>query len=179
MNEAGQPFSKKEALTAFFKLMAAGFATGAKPELFPRFPGDESTQRHVWQDDSGWLGIDEWRTTPLGDGSNGTTSLYFAGTLVWEMQYGGYYPERAMPVLRQALALNYTNRRWFGGRGHGTLGVGNFIYHNLPVAGIDGEGWGNFSEFSGTEYIEEHAAGEWLTIGIHYYRGGFLIKPPT
>jgi len=151
----------------FFNLLLAGYATGIAPESVARFDGDSGTKRNVWKDDADWLGIDEWRTTILGNGSNGTTSIYHNKVLIWEMQYGGSYPDRAIWFLKQALHQNYSQRTWRGGRGPERFSEGSFRYYN----DIEND---DFSWFTGTETIEELRDDRWQRIGVHHYRGGFL-----
>ncbi len=168
MNLKGVPYPLR-ARETFFCLLLAGYATGTEPENFARFEGDTSTKRNIWQDGKGWLGIDEWRTTPLGRGSNGTTSIYYNKVLVWEMQYGGFYPEHVIQFLRNALLENYKNQRWRGGRGPVKYRTGTLRYFNTTEDGL-----ADFSQFSGREVVEELIDGSWEPVGGHYYRGGFL-----
>ena len=163
------PKPRKHARETFFKLLLAGYASGVTPKRIPRFEGDPGTKRNVWQDLYGWTGIDEWRTTGIGDGSNGTTSIYYKNCLVWEMQYGGSYPKEAVPFLRQALRINYRQRIWHGGRGPDLLEGKTFRYRN------ELEGKNDFGEFGGVEYVDRKTNGGWITVGRHFYRGGFLF----
>jgi hypothetical protein len=87
---------------------------------------------------------------------------------VWEMQYGGSYPERVIPFLRQALLLNYSKNSWYGGRGPKKYSDGKFRYFNDIVDGNE------FAWFDGIETIEEYDGVTWQRVGAHYYRGGFL-----
>lgn len=169
MGFAKSPYPEKEAKQAFFKLMLAGFATDAKSSLVPRFQHDLGTNRTIWQDDNtGWLGIDEWRTSPRGDGSNDTTSLYHRKDLLWEMQYGGAYPKQAIPFLQKALLQAYTKHIWLGGRGlEGSLG-GGYVYYNNPHPDS------HFSKFNGQEYIIRTVDGKQEYVGTHTYHGGWL-----
>lgn len=152
----------------FFSLLLSGYASGVAPEIVSRFKGDPGTKRNVWEDTGGWLGIDEWRTSSLGDGSNGTTSIYQKNTLLWEMQYGGNYPEHAIPFLREALLENYSRHVWCGGRGSQKYFKDDYRYFNNVGIGSD------FTNFYGQETIEQKIDGLWTPIGTHHYRGGFL-----
>ncbi len=157
------------ACQTYFKLLLAGYATGSEPETVCRFPGDRGTKRNLWSDEKGWIAIDEWRTSPLGDGGNGTTSIYCQNDLVWEMQYGGYYPDDVIPFLRQALSYNYDRSIWQGGRGpiefvDGLLRYSNQITHN------------DFAQFQGVESVERMIGDSRRdVVGVHWYRGGLLF----
>lgn len=157
-----------KARNTFFCLLLSGYATDAPPERITRFDGDPGSKRNTWKGEDGWLGIDEWRTTPIGEGSNGTTSIYHNNTLLWEMQYGGSYPERAIPFLRRALLQTYNQQRWCGGRGAMQFFEGDFRYFNDVSDGSD------FASFHGREMIEGKVNDVWTPIGGHHYRGGFL-----
>lgn len=152
----------------FFQLLLSGYASAITPVIAHRFEGDPGTKRNIWKDEAGWLGIDEWRTSALGDGSNGTTSIYQKNTLLWEMQYGGSYPEHVIPFLREALLFNYNQLAWYGGRGPKVYWIDKYRYFNKLGPGS------NFTSFHGQEVIEEEIEGVWTPIGTHHYRGGFL-----
>lgn len=158
-------------MKTFFNPLLSGYAGNCPPETVSRFEGDPGTKRNTWQGEDGWLGIDEWRTTKLGDGSNGTTSIYYRGDLVWEMQYGGSYPDKAIPFLREALMSNYTMRIWLGGRGPSVFSNGSLRYTN-EVVGVN-----NFYDFQGSERIQEYTDDGMTLVGEHDYRGGFLFVP--
>jgi hypothetical protein len=157
-----------QARNTFFSLLLSGYATDAPPERIIRFVGDRGTKRNTWKGEDGWLAIDEWRTTRIGDGSYGTTSIYHNTILLWEMQYGGYYPERVIPFLRRALMQSYSQQRWCGGRGPSEFFENDFCYVNDARQGTD------FASFHGREMIEERINGVWTPVGEHHYRGGFL-----
>lgn len=166
----GLPYPYARCQETFFELMLAGYATDTEPEIITRFDGDRGTKRNTWNGLGGWLGIDEWRTSPLGDGSNGTTSIYYNKMLVWEMQYGGAYPEEVIPFLRRTLAITYTQRVWCGGRGPESHHDGPLSYHNEIE-------YGDFANFKGEETIfrldDEKGDTE---LGYHSYRGGFVMS---
>ena len=167
--DIGLPRPRVYAKQTFFKLLLAGYASDVKPERVPRFEGDPGTKRNTWKGDQKWHGIDEWRTCRLGDGSNGTTSIYYGSDLIWEMQYGGSYPDEAIPFLREALHVNYSASIWLGGRGPELYENETYRYRNKCTAGE------NFDEFNGVEYIEKMVNEEWVLLGKHAYRGGFLF----
>lgn len=168
MNIADLPRPIIYARQTFFRLLLSGYASGVTQETVPRFKGDPGTKRNIWKDEAGWLGIDEWRTSTLGDGSNGTTSIYQNKTLVWEMQYGGSYPKHVIPFLREVLLHSYSRNIWYGGRGQQVYWMDKYRYFNKLGEGSD------FTSFSGQETIEEVIAGVWTPVGTHHYRGGFL-----
>ncbi len=150
----------------------AGYAVDVEPKKVERFPGDPGTKRNTWEGLSGWYGIDEWRTTDLGEGSNGVTSIYYRGHLIWEMQYGGQYPNRVIPFLRKMLERNYTQGIWLGGRGPAAYKEGVFSYENRVEKN-------NFADFCGKETVYEiYPNGGDHAIGHHYYRGGFVMNDP-
>lgn len=149
--------------------MLAGYTSAEKPKSWQRFPGDAGTKQHIWPNhgnpnEAGWLVIDEWRTTPYGDGSNGTTSLYHKGILTWEMVYGGFYPEDVISFLKETIREAYTDHHWKGGRGRAFASDNKHRYTN--------EAHGDFARFYGSEHIE--TLGENGYGGFHRYWGGFM-----
>ncbi len=162
------PYPITDAENTFFNLLLSGYATGRTPDVTPRFEGDLGTKRHIWQNDAGWIGIDEWRTTSLGDRSNGATSIYYNQTLIWEMTYGGSYPARTIPFLRKALLQSYIQRRWHGGRGPEMYREGNLVYYNEVHPDSD------FTSFGGKEWVLETIDEKPTPVGSHQYRGGFF-----
>jgi len=164
------PFPNARAQQTFFDLMLAGYAADAIPERVVRFKGDLGTKCNTWGDPKDWFAIDEWRSTQCGNGSNGTTSIYYRTHPIWEMQYGGFYPERVIPFLKKALSANYIHQIWIGGRGPKVYFDSVYRYRNRPTD------MSLFEEFKGKETIHEQVDGQWTEIGHHYYRGGFLIS---
>lgn len=164
------PFPNARAQQTFFELMLAGYASDTPPERIVRFEGDAGTKRNTWGDPKDWLAIDEWRSTQYGTGSNGTTSIYYNSHLIWEMQYGGWFPDNAIPFLKEALHSQYEKREWYGGRGGVSYSNGAYRYRNDVFKG------NSFNRFQGIEFIDLMDSGRWIEIGKHYYRGGFLIS---
>jgi hypothetical protein len=109
--------------------------------------------------------VDRYCKTAYSDGSAGTTTIFFKNAPVWWMSYAGYYPEKVIPFLKTALAKEYEDNRFAGGRGPRLCVAGGFIYQNFYS--------GSFTHFKGREEIHEHENGG--LIGFHEYFGMALL----
>lgn len=118
--------------------------------------------------DGPWMVIDVYHTTSLSDRSYGTTHLSYEGTPVWMMHYEGEYPKGAIPTLKRALAKNYLDGVWHGGRGPAVFDDGDLSYENNVKDGSIFAG-----KSSGEEFIVRRKGG---LVGFHSYSSLYLIK---
>ncbi|MFC1656739.1 hypothetical protein ACFL14_02160 [Patescibacteria group bacterium] len=90
--------------------------------------------------------------------------------LYWRMEFGGWYSEDAIKVVKAALLEAYATKRFFGGRGIPFyIPAGDIMYENRIDNG------GDFSKFSGREEVVDRQALE--SKGFHCYRGGLMFDP--
>ncbi|MEX2008131.1 MAG: DUF5680 domain-containing protein [Candidatus Spechtbacterales bacterium] len=145
----------------FFLAMAKGWAAGRGGGGILGFPGYEA---YVHGDDRFRL-IDRWCVGEDGR-SAGDTTIWYDGTPVWVMHYGGWYDKKALPFLKKVLLLAYEERSFTGCRGPGRLDLGDYSYQNA----WEGSG---FTSFKGEEKIERPGLAQ---CGRHTYRGMALIS---
>lgn len=98
--------------------------------------------------------------------STGTTTIWYDGTPVWWMSYGGFYEKSAIPLLKEALLSAYGAGVFMGGRGFSAFRHGSMMYINHAETN-------DFSSFRGREEIIEIASCSYL--GEHEYWGMSLI----
>jgi len=156
-----------EARAFFFEFMLNGYAGKRKPENILRFPEDRGTKRHTYGNLSSWYGIDEWRSANQGNGSSGTTSLYYKRSLIWEMHYIGHYQDESIDCLKHALSTAYRKNLWLGGRGPKESTFDKWVYQNHCTEN-------DFARFSGRETITDRNLAK--IVGEHRYFGGLLIQ---
>ncbi len=114
-----------------------------------------------------WKVTDVYSTTPISTKSGGMTTISYADTPVWLMQYLGEYEEAALRTLKRALNTAYAGRHNFnGGRGDPKFIDGSFTYYNIVAPDS------NFSSFSGREYIIDIDGEKY---GYHKYQGCTLF----
>ncbi|PIR98872.1 hypothetical protein COT87_02465 [Candidatus Collierbacteria bacterium CG10_big_fil_rev_8_21_14_0_10_44_9] len=159
----------KETQGFFFEMMLAGYTSKEEPEKFFQFDGHKGTKRFSYQKAGGWHGIDEWEHTS-GEWSKGTTLIYKDGRPVWQMDYWGYYPKECIPFLKKALAKNYRERLWLGGRGPNIFELPNesWFYSNSTFVEHD------FHEFLGRDFIVDKVTRK--EVGWHRYTGSSFLK---
>lgn len=103
--------------------------------------------------------------------SFGRKIINYNGAPIWYMHYGGWYKEKVIPFLKEALLSAYNNNQFHGGRGRSGYYNNDgqfhgFLYRNNIVSN-------NFGNFSGREFItDEFGRG---ILGEHHYFGGLLI----
>lgn len=110
--------------------------------------------------------IDNWITTPLSEFSAGITTIYYDQIPIWRMDYSGYYKKDAIKFLKEALAKNYNEGVFLGGRGPRIFKNQNLIYRNNPRIP-------DFENFEGIERIVNEETGE--EMGCHKYFGVSLL----
>lgn len=117
-----------------------------------------------------WLVLDSWLELPDSPFSMGFTVIGYLGRdrswkpAVWCMQYGGWYKEHVIPFLQRALAVNYSQRIFLGGRGPRQYDEGDLHYRNYPKKN-------EFGDFYGEEEVLENDT----PAGFHWYRGMLLL----
>jgi hypothetical protein len=155
-------------LEFYFRAMVEGYASKTRSvRAVARHPGS----KQISYQEGPWTITDTWHVTPLSQFSGGATHIYFEGKLVWMMQYFGYYPEELIPFLKEALAVEYKERRFNGGRGpRGLISSDKkLIYNNRPDAK-------SFESFHGIETIRpRHEDPTPKNSGWHRYHGGLMI----
>ena len=77
---------------------------------------------------------------------SGMTIIWEDDKPVWMMTYGGYYPDEIVPFLLRALAKEYEEPWFNGGRGPSIFIEDNLVYLNKVQGG---------NEFGGTSGCEE------------------------
>jgi hypothetical protein len=159
----GNRMDKKLALLkkVFFAGMLEGFAGEAKrPSTIRQLPGSQLITLKV----KDVIFTDCWHTSPLSNMSFGTIILGRPDP-VWMMQYWGMYPDRVIPLLKDALQRAHLDQRFVGGRGPLTYQNGDYIYVNTPTTN-------DFESFAGKEVIVHVDSGS--LVGWHEYRGMML-----
>lgn len=158
----------------YFRAMReAGYQTHTPRTTIPELPGSKVI---VFEDGELKL-VDCWHTR--GQRSSGTTTIFVPGGAVWQMHYWGEYRERAIPMLRQALAADYNDTHLFddgpnlfnGCRGPRCLRSHfqpDTLYINTVRPGS------TFGNFSGREEIRCGIGASELD-GWHEYHGFSLI----
>ncbi len=113
-----------------------------------------------------WQVVDEYNFPSSGGHSAGITRIFHDQHLVWMMQYFGNYPEETMDFLKDTLKMEYSRRRFSGGRGAMSRVAGLYNYINEIEEG-------DFCRFSGIERIRHKGRPE--VIGWHRYYGGMMV----
>ncbi len=156
----------------FFEAMLAGYVCvdKVKTKDMPGMPGYKFTEFV----DSDFCVKDIWCK------SSGFTSIWYKGTLIWTMHYGGQYPKECINFLKEALLTSYQARVFNGGRGPShynamynehtkhLIAHKKYRYVNNILPGSD------FTSFAGKEYICSHFQEEHVIFGWHYYFGGLV-----
>lgn len=154
----------EQAQTVFLRLMAKGWAAGEKPATHPEFPG----RKFLRGVDGDFLLIDTWtQHEPECDASSGSTTLLFQRVPIWVMQYGGWYGVEGSALVQRALARNYENGVFNGGRGPDIYRSGSLVYENTVLKP-------DFTDFTGQERVLD---GNSRTFhGQHQYFGQWLLR---
>jgi len=155
-----------ELMQFFFKGMSRRWIAGAPKITIDELPGakaitfEEGELRLV---DAYWVN---------GRNSFGLTVIWRNVVPVWHMQCHGWYEERAIPVVNEALRRAYNRERFEGGRGTSdtTNEDGSLRYMNDP----DWLFW-EFPKFHGSEGVQDRS-GDLRLIGNYEYSGGLLIS---
>lgn len=150
---------------AFFKAMLDGYAGGKNRKSFKTKTPDGYTV--IIFEDGEFMVEDRYCTTPHSDKSTGTTTIFFRNVAVWWMSYGGHYPKKVIPFLKEALKQAYEKGEFYGGRGPGvSMGNGMLYTNNLA--------YGNFKKFRGVETIHKSSRIGKL-LGFHEYFGMSML----
>lgn len=159
----------KDVQEFFFNAMAQGWVGGAKPSSIPDLPGFTT---FTFQEGSLRL-TDRYCVIAHNNKSTGTTMIWHEETPVWVMYYGGFYPSRALSLVKNSIRIAYGNKKFYGGRGSPE--------HNK----IEGLEYLNdiqqneFRSFRGRETIVElvkDSKTETRVIGYHDYWGMSLMS---
>ncbi|MEK7567545.1 MAG: DUF5680 domain-containing protein [Patescibacteria group bacterium] len=147
----------------FFTAMMQGWAVaGSKKIKIPDMPGYKAI---AFREGDFYL-LDRYCVTPNSLKSAGTTTIWFRNDPIWVMNYEGFYEERAIIPLKEALFFSYRTGQFVGGRGPKIYVDGNMIYVNQSRHN-------EFQEFDGIEEIFDGSKEE--SLGNHKYSGMSLI----
>lgn len=154
----------------FFEAMKSGWAVPVPKVPIANLPGSKSIPftRGVFSL------LDYYFISPGSNSSYGTTVIWVAENPVWVMHYGGWYDKRVIPFLKRALARNYEQNIFLGGRGPESLeGDDHTLQYLNHVEQND------FGGFRGREYIiatsDQVGVPAGTKLGEHDYFGGFLL----
>jgi hypothetical protein len=136
----------------------------AKPEkgTISEIPGSKTIEYL----EDGWRVLDTYVVSPVSPFSGGTTIIYYRDLPVWMMQYNGYYHDDAIPCLKAALAANYEQKVYNGGRGPESFEHEGFHYFNAPMS----------NEFFGRTSGQETIFNSQRKLrGVHLYQAWWMI----
>jgi len=146
----------------FFRAMREGYAgSGQKTEV-----ADMPGYKEIRFSEGDFLLVDRYCVAPNLVKSAGTTTIWFDGVPVWVMNYGGYYEEEAISILKRALSTAYQREEFFGGRGQFVFTNGGLLYTNHPRLN-------DFARFEGRE--EVFGTTGRTSLGFHDYWGMSLL----
>lgn len=148
----------------FFLAMQAGYVNDPKKTTISELPGSKSIELNYGK----WRVLDVYAVTPRSDMSAGTTHIWYENVPVWMMQYMGEYPEAAIATLMRALAGNYAQSVWNGGRGPAFYDGGEFCYENNVDPGSEFAG-----RSSGEEFMMRRCGGG--VVGWHRYQSIWML----
>jgi hypothetical protein len=149
----------------FFQAALVTWAGNGEKTIIPDLP---QAKVFVYKDGE-FRYVDLYYVSAWGQQSFGQTTIWYDGTPVWGMQFGGYYPEDVIAFLKAALQETYKQRLFCGGRGNTRFEQGNLLYTNRPAPN-------DFTDFAGIEGIFRKDSNEKLQIiGRHWYRGYSLM----
>jgi hypothetical protein len=172
----GVQMTNSEIEAFFLKAMRSGYAGGSVGKTMTPSDVRPSTKEIRFQEGD-FLLIDEWNVNRDTNKSTGVTRIWYDGTLVWFMSYGGYYPDSAIKFLKGALGHQYSCEGSFrGGRGPARCVVSDIPLSDGPDLTYVNECQGDFERFSGKERIlaPQPLAGE-VVVGHHEYWGMSLL----
>jgi hypothetical protein len=164
--------SLEEIKRVFFAAMLAGYANSeSKAVTLKELPGYKIIS-FTDEIDPKFTVTDTYTTTLHSNMSSGMTVICYDGYPVWDMHYGGFYHEKALPFLKDCLLRNYSRGIFRGGRGPVFVlyEESNLKYSNRTWQSRDGD----IEKFEGEESIENINSGE--QIGYHWFCGGSLLK---
>jgi hypothetical protein len=152
----------------FFQAMLSGWAAGVKAVPIPDRPG----WKQIVYEQGDFRIVDRFRVFESGM-SVGDTVIFYCGSPVWHMSYGGFYPKEDIDFLKKALMHEYHQRKFTGGRGPDIYpemlsGKSGRRYENKIASPRD-----NFISFSGRESITDVVSE--MERGYHRYWGMALI----
>src|SRR3989338_2436215 len=99
----------------FFEGASLAWAGGGEYRPMPGMPRYKVFE---YSDTSGVFVLKDWYfTIPGSRQSGGGTAIWVLGTPVWQMAFGGWYDEEAVPVVKEALLSAYARKQFNGGRG--------------------------------------------------------------
>lgn len=171
MCEVHKP-EKTEALLRefFFESMQRGYIFSPPKVPIDGLPGSKG----IRYEQGDLLFVDFWFVNPSSEFSYGMTVISCAGRPVWAMHYGGWYSARVIPFLKRALARNYDQGIFQGGRGPRNLEGEDHTLQYLNKVEQDG-----FADFRGCERIiaasEQTGAPFGSVLGEHRYFGGLMV----
>lgn len=171
MREVHKPDKMAELLEEFFfEAMQNGYAVSASSAPVVGLPGSKSIRYRRGD----LLLVDLWFVAPHSSVSHGMTVISLAGSPVWVMHYGGWYYEKTIPFLKRAIARNYDQRVFLGGRGPQRLeGEGHTLQY---LNAVEQNG---FANFRGRESIiaasRQTGFPEGQLLGEHRYFGGLML----
>lgn len=109
------------------------------------------------------------------DAVYGAVEIFVEGSPVWFMHYRGKYPQRAIPIVKQAMHCAFSRADFNGGRGTTCYIDNNAKLDYLCLLTKD-EG---FINFSGQEWVSDFSDPSHQTvIGYHEFWGGSLVHGP-
>jgi hypothetical protein len=167
-----RPMVLKQAAQVFCRGMMTGYVVGAPTTPSHMIPGWKG---YEYREDDFRL-ADIYTVSQSGP-SVGQTHLYYQGSLIWFMSYGGFYKKEAIPALKAALASTYSRSEFNLGRGPLVYRHENYEYILTPG---DKQG---FSRFSARERIvridkeapDPHDAPDSTPMGEHEVWGMALV----
>ena len=145
MHERIRPQMAEEAEAVFLEAMQKGWAAG--------YGCDNRTEFEKGP----WRVVDQWLVGSEGH-SAGWTAQYLHDLPFWQMHYQGRYDKQAIPFVKHALLMNYTNRVFYAGRGPTRIekrcDIGLLRYEMLPDNDARmGLPYSGYDDFSGIEKV--------------------------
>lgn len=163
----------KQIESFFFEAMKSGWAQPVPKIPLPEpFSGGKAIPYRREINDGLYL-LDYYFVAPDSKSSYGTTVIWIEQRPAWVMHYGGWYEKGVISFLKRALARNYNEDRFMGGRGpEGLEGEDHTLQYLNRVEQND------FSNFRGHEWIEATSPHSGFApgtkLGEHHYFGGVL-----
>ena len=169
----------ENAKKVFFKAMLDGYFGECKNSV--KSTSNDGNTKIITFTEGDFRVVDEYHTTPSSEKSAGTTTIFYRGAAVWWMAYGGEYPGRVIPFLKEVLRTTYENGIFNKGRGPESYSGGkrdDTIWLTYRCIGQI-SGWHSFHKFEGLETITEiKGVGPSQVrneLGHHYCMGMSLI----
>jgi hypothetical protein len=146
----------------FMAAMNAGYAKTPAKGTIVEMPGSKTIEYRCDK----WRVLDTYFITPQSEYSGGGTVIWYGPVPVWMMQYLGYYEKEAIPCLKVALAHQYNQEKFNGGRGPDFFHFENYTYINRVEKN-------EFRHARGEEMVFD-AGGKKL--GWHRYQALYMVK---